>query len=353
MEFREIFLQDEKGIEELSSLATEIIREYYDPLLGKTQNDYMIELFQSVPALKRQLQEGSRYYLVKDGRNIGFIGFYPKKDTLYLAKFYIRKEERRKGYGRKMMAKVFEEAREYGLPSVSLNVNRYNEGSIAFYESLGFTRIREEDNDIGGGFYMNDYVYEKSVNEDGYLLKIAGLERRLPFVDIGKDLAYASFVMISDSELVSAVAPLLAEKIGDVDYIVTAEAKGIALAHEVTKCLGKKEFIVARKSEKSYMRDSIEVYVDSITTKGIQKLIFDGSDLKKVRGKRVCLLDDVISTGSSLHALEALALKAGAIVEKKACVLAEGEAFKRKDILSLGYLPLLHKENGIYTPIEV
>ena len=353
MEFLEIFIEDEQGIEELSSLATSIIREYYDPLLGKTQNDYMIELFQSVPAIKRQLQEGSRYYLVREGKDIGFIGFYPKEDSLYLAKFYIRKEERRKGYGRKMMGKVFEEAKGYDLPAVSLNVNRYNDDSIAFYEALGFERMYEEDNDIGGGFYMNDYVYEKKVNEDGYLLEVAGLKRRLPFVDIKEDLAYASFVMISDSELVSAAAPLLAEKIGDVDYVVTAEAKGIALAHEVTKCLGKKSFIVARKSEKSYMRDSIEVYVDSITTKGIQKLIFDGADLEKVRGKRVCLLDDVISTGSSLHALEALALKAGAIVEKKACVLAEGEAYKREDIISLGYLPLFRKESGAYTPIEL
>jgi adenine phosphoribosyltransferase len=176
-----------------------------------------------------------------------------------------------------------------------------------------------------------------------YSLKIAGIERTLPFVPISEELAYASFVVISDSELVSAVAPLIAERIHDCDLIMTAEAKGIALAHEVSKQLGLKRFAVARKSIKSYMKDPISVSVRSITTTSLQQLYLDGNDLKDLRGKRVCLLDDVVSTGGSLTALEALAEKAGAIVCARACILAEGEAADRDDLIFLQKLPLFKR----------
>ena len=186
-----------------------------------------------------------------------------------------------------------------------------------------------------------------------YCLKVAGVKRYLPFVDINEQLAFASFVVISDTELVSAAAPLLAEKIESCEVLVTAEAKGIALAYEISKQLGLKEFVVARKSEKSYMKDTVSVPVKSITTATPQHLYLDGSDTEKIKGKKVCLLDDVVSTGDSLAALEQLVLKAGGIVEKKAAVLAEGDAAKREDLLFLERLPLFRKkEDGTYEEIE-
>ena len=152
---------------------------------------------------------------------------------------------------------------------------------------------------------------------------------------------------------VSACAPELAAKIGEVDAIVTAEAKGIALAYEVSKELGHKEFIVARKSTKSYMKDVVSASVHSITTAGEQHLYLDGKDADKIRGKRVCLLDDVISTGESLHALECLMANASEEVVKKAAILAEGDAADRKDIVFLQKLPLFKKTgDGEYEVIE-
>lgn len=186
-----------------------------------------------------------------------------------------------------------------------------------------------------------------------YRLEVAGLTRQLPFVEFGKNMAFASFVVISDTELVSTVAPLLAERIGPVDAIVTAEAKGIALAYEISRLLGLKEFIVARKSTKSYMSDTIEIPVKSITTANPQHLYLDGKDAAKIAGKNVCLLDDVVSTGDSLAALSHLVEKAGATVVKKACILAEGSAASRDDIIFLEKLPLFRKtEDGEYEVLE-
>lgn len=150
-----------------------------------------------------------------------------------------------------------------------------------------------------------------------YSMELCGVKRTLPFIPISEEMAFASFVVLGDTELVSACAPELAAKIGEVDAIVTAEAKGIALAYEVSKELGHKEFIVARKSTKSYMKDVVSASVHSITTAGEQHLYLDGKDADKIRGKRVCLLDDVISTGESLHALECLMANASAEVVKK------------------------------------
>ncbi len=185
-----------------------------------------------------------------------------------------------------------------------------------------------------------------------YEIKVAGLKRDLPLVDINESLAYASFVVISDTEMIEHCAPLLAEKIGSCDAIVTAEAKGIALAYKVSELLGLKEFIVARKSEKTYMKDTLEVDVRSITTKDRQILLLDGSDRKKIEGKKVCVIDDVVSTGESLSALERLVKAAGASVVKRACILAEGDAAKREDLIYLERLPLFKRENGKYEVIE-
>lgn len=185
----------------------------------------------------------------------------------------------------------------------------------------------------------------------GYTMKLCGVERTLPFIPINETMAFASFVILGDTELVSACTPKLAEMIGDVDAILTAEAKGIALAYEVSKCLGLKEFIVARKSEKSYMKDVVSASVHSITTAGEQHLYLDGVDAAKIRGKRICIIDDVISTGESLHALEVLAQNAEAVIVKKAALLAEGDAANRDDIVFLKKLPLFSKVEDGYVEI--
>ena len=176
-----------------------------------------------------------------------------------------------------------------------------------------------------------------------YSMEIAGVKRVLPFVDINEHLAFASFVVLSDVELISAVAPLLAEKIQGCEMIVTAEAKGIALAYQISKILGLQKFVVARKSVKSYMKDALQTSVRSITTLSDQHLFLDGTDSKAIAGKRICLLDDVVSTGDSLKALETLTEKAGAIITHKACILAEGDASKREDLIFLQKLPLFRK----------
>ena len=187
---------------------------------------------------------------------------------------------------------------------------------------------------------------------ENYSLEIAGIKRTLPFVKINDRLAYASFVVISDSRLVEAVAPLLVERIKDCDVIVTAEAKGIALAYEVSKQLDLDRFVVARKSIKSYMKDPVSVSVRSITTFDEQKLYLDGNDIGYLKDKNVCLLDDVVSTGESLRALEELVTKAGGIIKARAAILAEGDAADRDDLIFLQKLPLFAiNENGEYEEI--
>ena len=159
MVFEQLRLSDESGIAEMSDMASAIVREHFDPLIGKEQNDYMLSLFQSRDAIRRQLENGYRYYFVRlDDRNIGFVAFYPKGDSMYLSKFYLYRSERGKGYSRQMMDFVILETRSEGLKRIELNVNRGNSACRA-YEHLGFRIIRSEKNDIGQGFYMDDYVY--------------------------------------------------------------------------------------------------------------------------------------------------------------------------------------------------
>ena len=159
MVFEQLRLSDESGIAEMSDMASAIVREHFDPLIGKEQNDYMLSLFQSRDAIRRQLENGYRYYFVRlDDRNIGFVAFYPKGDSMYLSKFYLYRSERGKGYSRQMMDFVILETRSEGLKRIELNVNRGNSACRA-YEHLGFRIIRSEKNDIGQGFCMDDYVY--------------------------------------------------------------------------------------------------------------------------------------------------------------------------------------------------
>ncbi|MCD7928541.1 MAG: GNAT family N-acetyltransferase [Clostridiales bacterium] len=160
MKFTQVLSGQEAAIEQLSALATPIVKEHFDPIIGPAQNDYMIEKFQSVPALREQLAQGYQYYFVEDdeGERMGFLAFYPRGKELYLSKFYLKKERRGRGYAREMLAFVVDRARESGLSAVTLNVNRHND-AIAAYERMGFVQTGQVKNDIGGGFYMDDFVY--------------------------------------------------------------------------------------------------------------------------------------------------------------------------------------------------
>jgi len=172
-----------------------------------------------------------------------------------------------------------------------------------------------------------------------YTLNVAGLTRELPIIKLSYDLSIASFVILGDTEIVRKTAPIIAKKLPEVDFIVTAEAKGIPLAYEISRVLNLNEYVVARKSVKAYMEEPIEVEVNSITTTNSQKLYLNNQDAKKIKRKRVALVDDVISTGQSLKALERLVEKAGGKVLAKAAILAEGDAKDRKDIIFLEALP--------------
>ncbi|BAM47430.1 GNAT family N-acetyltransferase [Amphibacillus xylanus] len=162
MKYIEIKKTDMKAIHELSSLASKIVKEHYDPIIGKAQNDYMIEKFQSVTSILEQLAQNYQYYFVTDyhNRKIGFIAFYPRRDDLYLSKFYLEKEYRGQGIASEMFDFVKSKAQALGFNIIVLNVNKENLVAIRAYERLGLIRITEEKIDIGNGYYMDDYVYQ-------------------------------------------------------------------------------------------------------------------------------------------------------------------------------------------------
>ncbi len=176
--------------------------------------------------------------------------------------------------------------------------------------------------------------------EKTYRLEVAGVVRELPIIQISETLCIASFVILGDTGVVKATAPRLVERLPEVDVIITAEAKGIPLAHEVSHLLGMERYYVARKSIKAYMNDPVVDGVNSITTTEKQLLCLDGTDARQIKGKRVAIVDDVISTGESLEALVRLVKAAGGMVTAKAAILAEGDAARREDIIFLGELPL-------------
>jgi adenine phosphoribosyltransferase len=172
-----------------------------------------------------------------------------------------------------------------------------------------------------------------------YLLKVAGLERHLHLCPLNEHVSIAAFIMFSDVELTVACAAALLERVPDFDLIITAESKGIPLAYEMSRQSGK-NYHLARKSTKLYMRDPVAVEVRSITTTGAQTLYLDRGDIEALANKRVLIVDDVISTGESLNALKALVDRAGGRIAACAAVLAEGDAAKRDDIIFLAPLPL-------------
>ena len=177
-----------------------------------------------------------------------------------------------------------------------------------------------------------------------YRLKVAGLERDLPLCPISDTVNIAAFVLFGDVELTERCAAELMACAPEHDVMITAESKGIPLIHAMCRLSGKNRYVLARKSVKLYMRDVVKCEVQSITTAARQTLYIDGDDAAYMRGKRVLIVDDVISTGGSLHALEQLVEQSGGIIVGKMAVLAEGDAIDRKDITVLGKLPLFDAE---------
>ena len=173
-----------------------------------------------------------------------------------------------------------------------------------------------------------------------YRLKVAGLERDLPLCPIGENLYIGAFIMFGDVELTEKCAKELIAKAPEHDVIITAESKGIPLAYEMCRISGKNRYVLARKSVKLYMKDVVKCETQSITTAAKQTLYIDGDDAEYIKGKRVLIVDDVISTGGSLLSRENLVEQAGGNIVGKMTVLAEGEAKDRDDIIFLEELPL-------------
>lgn len=182
-----------------------------------------------------------------------------------------------------------------------------------------------------------------------YTMEIAGLRRDLPLCKVNDNLYIAAFIMFGDAEITQAAARELLAKAPEHDIMITAESKGIPLLYEMARQSGAKNYIVARKGPKLYMQDIHTTYVNSITTENRQMLCISGEDAKAMEGKRVLVVDDVISTGESLAALETLIKEVGGNIVGRMAVLAEGEAKDREDIIYLSPLPLFHPDG---TPME-
>ncbi len=180
-----------------------------------------------------------------------------------------------------------------------------------------------------------------------YRMTVAGLERSLPLCPVNDQLYIGAFVIFGDQELTVASARELLAKAPAYDYIITAEAKGIPLAHEMARQAGDAKYILARKGPKLYMRNVVDVAVHSITTAKEQHLYLDGADAELMKGKRILIVDDVISTGESLSALEALVEKAGGVICGRRAILAEGDAIGRSDLIYLEKLPLFNPDGSI------
>lgn len=182
-----------------------------------------------------------------------------------------------------------------------------------------------------------------------YEMEIAGVTRQLPLCPIGEDLYIGAFIMFGDVELTEACARELLKRAPEHDVLVTAEAKGIPLICEMARQEGVNHYVVARKGPKLYMKNLITTDVDSITTAKTQTLCIGERETEMMRGKRVLIVDDVISTGESLLALEKLVGLAGGNIVGRMAVLAEGDAIGREDLIYLEPLPLFHKDG---TPIS-
>lgn len=183
--------------------------------------------------------------------------------------------------------------------------------------------------------------------ENTYQIQIAGLTRHLPLCRVNDDLYIAAFIMFGDVEITRAAAGALLAMAPPYDVMLTAECKGIPLLYEMARQAGADNYIVARKGPKLYMQDLHTTYVNSITTEARQMLCLGAADCAAMKGKRVLIVDDVISTGESLLALETLVQEVGGIVAGKMAVLAEGEAASRTDIQYLAPLPLFNPDGSV------
>jgi len=184
------------------------------------------------------------------------------------------------------------------------------------------------------------------MKEMSYKMTIAGCERALPLCPISATLNIGAIDIFVDPELTTACAQALIDRAPEHDVMITAESKGIPLICEMARLSGNKRYVLARKAPKLYMRNLFSCEVRSITTDHVQTLYLDGSDAEYMRGKRVLIVDDVISTGESLRALEELVKQAGGNVVSRMAILAEGDATQRKDIIYLEKLPLFDKDGN-------
>lgn len=182
-----------------------------------------------------------------------------------------------------------------------------------------------------------------------YPITVAGVQRELPICKVTDDLYIGAFICFGDAELTVACARELLKLVpaDSYDYIFTAEAKSIPLIHEMARQSGAKKYFIARKGPKVYMPDPISVADQSITTLAQQMLFLGSDDAAMIRGKKIVIMDDVISTGGSLKAMEALVSKAGGEVVAKIAVLAEGGAADRTDIMFLEKLPVFNADGTI------
>ena len=180
-----------------------------------------------------------------------------------------------------------------------------------------------------------------------YEIDIAGLKRDLPICKVTDDLYIGAFVMFGDVELTVHCAAELLKRAPEYDYLIAPEAKAIPLLYEMARQSGAEKYFLARKNAQAYMSGVFEVNVKSITTANVQRLIIDSADAEQIRGKRMLILDDVISTGESLRAMEELVTRAGGIVAGRMAVLAEGDAINRDDIIVLAPLPLFNADGTV------
>jgi len=185
------------------------------------------------------------------------------------------------------------------------------------------------------------------MSKEFHTMTIAGLERNLPLCPINDKLQIGAFVIFGDPELTTACADELLKRAPEHDVMITAESKGIPLICEMARLAGNKRYVLARKGAKLYMRNLFKAEVRSITTDHVQTLYLDGGDAEYMRGKRVLIVDDVISTGESLHALEELVKQAGGNIVGRMAILAEGDATKRDDLIFLEELPLFDAEGNV------
>ena len=195
---------------------------------------------------------------------------------------------------------------------------------------------------------MRTGSYTNSNGKMTYTLSLGPLVRELPIIPIDDSTAIASFVILGDAELVNYAATAIAPKIDDIDLIVTAEAKGIPLAQQLAVELGMSRYVVLRKSKKPYMGQTLCQQVKSITTDAKQVIYLDQASRTLLRGKKVAIVDDVISTGNSVEAMRSLVEHAGASVIKIAAILAEGNAAQRDNIIYLNTLPIFTKAGDNY-----